>query len=291
MATDAPSSDVGGAGRKPDQQVIDPTRLSRVDPLAPIDPEIELSVLGQLTTASNGTFLCQRADTAGGPQAESFVYKPVAGERPLWDFPDGTLAEREVAAYRLSRLAGFDVVPTTEMIEGPLGTGSLQRWVNHADGERELVGLTLSDEVPEAVFEVMEGLDQFDRPVTVFHLDDPLLRRLALFDVLANNSDRKGAHVLAHRGGAGDRVFGIDNGLCFHADAKLRTVLWGWTDAELTPDEVALVTAAMEQAPELDGLITPDEVDALVERCTQVLLDGRFPEPREDWPSVPWPPV
>lgn len=296
MATDVPSSD-RGAGDPADQQVIDPTRLSRVDPLTPIDPEIELTVLGRLTTASNGTFLCQRTDTADGPEAESFVYKPVAGERPLWDFPDGTLAEREVAAHLLSTVGGFGVVPTTELIEGPMGTGSLQRWVNHGDPSEadrdELIGLTLSREVPDGVFAVMEGLDQFDRPVTVFHQPDDRLRRLALFDVLANNSDRKGAHILSHRDRQGDeRVFGIDNGLCFHAEAKLRTVLWGWTDEELTEDESALVTLAMERAPDaLAPLLTDAEVEALIERCTELLLAGRFPEPREDWPSVPWPPV
>lgn len=298
MATAAPSSD-GGTGEQPGrppadpaggQQVIDPTRLSRTDPLAPIDPDVALSVVGRLTTASNGTFLCQRSDTVDGPAAESFVYKPVAGERPLWDFPDGTLAEREVAAHLVSSLAGFDVVPTTELVEGPMGTGSLQRWVNHGGGADSvaLVDLVPSGEVPDEVFPVLEGLDELDRPVSVFHRDHPGLRRLALFDILVNNSDRKGGHILTD----GPRVFGIDQGLCFHAEAKLRTVLWGWTDSELSDEEVTLVTTALERAAEpLGALLTKAEVDAFTERCTDLLLAGRFPEPREDWPSIPWPPL
>ena len=180
----------------------------------------ELSVTGRLLQASNATFLAELT-TEGGPV--ECVYKPVEGERPLWDFPQRTLGYREVAAYEVSRIGGFDCVPVTVFVDGPLGPGSLQAWVDADDEETaRLVDLVPTRQVPaEGWFGCVQGLDADDRPITVIHADVPDLKLLAVFDVLINNADRKGGHIL----GSGGRVFGVDHGVSFHTDAKLRTLL------------------------------------------------------------------
>ncbi|NNG19510.1 SCO1664 family protein [Naumannella sp. ID2617S] len=251
----------------------------------------ELTVTGRLVQASNATFLCELTPPGGDPML--CVYKPVRGERPLWDFPDGTLAQRELAAYQVSATAGFDLVPETVIVDGPLGPGSLQRWIEVSDGEdgtAELddpVDLVPAGRVPEGWFEVVEGVDAHDRPVAVVHADDPQLRRMALFDAVINNADRKGAHILR----TPNRTWGVDHGLCFHTDPKLRTVLWGWGGEQLTEAERQLVSDAVAVVDELGELITPDEVVAYELRCAELLDEGHFPLPRGGWPSIPWPPL
>lgn len=245
-----------------------------------------LRVLGRLVEASNATFLCELVG-ADGTELGHAVYKPTAGEAPLWDFPRHTLGRREVAAYDLSEAAGFGVVPQTTWIEdGPVGPGSLQRWVE-ADDE-ELVTLVLRDGAPAGWFPIVAGVDESERPVLLVHADEPGLRRLALFDVLTANADRKGAHVLV----SGGRVFGVDHGVCFHTEDKLRTVLWGWAGSPLTDDEVSLVTRAADVASDvLDAWLLPSEVAAVVDRSTALLTAGAFPEPGDRWPVIPWPPL
>lgn len=245
-------------------------------------------VLGRLVTASNATFLCAVGDPEGPGGEQQWVHKPVAGERPLWDYPDGTLAQREVAAYRLSDAAGFDVVPETVLVEGPFGPGSLQRWIDSDEQAVErLVDLVPLDEVPEGWFAVMEGLDADENEVAVVHADDARLRRMALFDAVINNSDRKGGHVLV----AQDHLWGCDHGVSLGVEPKLRTLLWGWAGEPLEPAERELLARTIEVAEDaLAGLVTDAEVDAVHERCAAMLARGTFPEPNEEWPSVPWPP-
>jgi len=246
----------------------------------------ELAITGRLLQASNATFLAELAAAAGPVEC---VYKPTEGERPLWDFPHRTLGYREVAAYEVSRLGGFDCVPVTVFVDGPLGPGSLQAWVDVDEGATEqLVDLVPSAAVPaEGWFSCVQGLDADDRPVTVIHADRPELRMLAVFDVLINNADRKGGHILGSQG----RVFGVDHGVCFHTDHKLRTLLWGWAGAELTARELKAVRQAREQAPErLDELLSEQEVAAFVRRADLLLHRKRLPRPRGEWPSIPWPP-
>jgi uncharacterized repeat protein (TIGR03843 family) len=194
------------------------------------------------------------------------VHKPVAGERPLWDFPNGTLAAREVAAYRVSAATGWDVVPPTVMREGPWGPGMCQLWVD-VDAECDLVALVRSD--------------------------DPRLRRMAVFDVVVNNADRKGGHLLPTVDG---HLYGVDHGVCFAVPDKLRTLLWGWAGRKL-PAEATDVLAGLiarwsdELAPALSALLAPDEVTATRRRIARLLRSGVHPRPREDgWPAVPWPP-
>jgi uncharacterized repeat protein (TIGR03843 family) len=246
----------------------------------------ELEITGRLLQASNATFLTQLHTAEVDVQC---VYKPTEGERPLWDFPVRTLGRREVAAYEISRAGGFDCVPVTVFVDGPLGPGSLQVWVeSEDDAVAELVDLVPSRSLPrEGWFRCVEGLDADDSAVSVIHADHPGLRRLAVFDVLVNNADRKGGHILASDG----HVFGVDHGISFHVDTKLRTLLWGWAGSELTEPERALVRRAREAAPEvLNGLLDEQEVEALLRRADLLLNRNRLPRPRGQWPSIPWPP-
>jgi uncharacterized repeat protein (TIGR03843 family) len=244
----------------------------------------ELELVGRITVASNATFLA----TIDGV---SVVYKPVAGERPLWDFPDETLANREVAAYLVSEAFGWDIVPTTILRDGPLGPGMVQLW-QQPDAAQDPVDIVPAHAVPpEGWRAVFQGIDEDDQPLTLIHEDSPVLRRMAVFDVVVNNADRKGGHVLPMAGG---HRYGVDHGVSFHVEHKLRTVLWGWRGESL----VAAEAAGVEQVlAELDGelgqrlseLLSASEVEALAERCARLLQNGTFPGPSGDMPAFPWP--
>jgi uncharacterized repeat protein (TIGR03843 family) len=248
--------------------------------------QAELQITGRLLQASNATFLAEL--TVDGQTVEC-VYKPLEGERPLWDFPHRTLGLREVAAYEVSRIGGFDCVPVTVLADGPFGPGSVQVWVDVDEAAtNQLVDLVPSSAVPDhGWFASLEGLDANDRPVSVIHADVADLRLLAVFDVLINNADRKGGHILSSAG----RVFGVDHGVSFHTDHKLRTLLWGWAGAELNRRELAAVRKARDEAPEqLGRLLSDREIAALVHRADLLLSRRRLPRPRGEWPSIPWPP-
>jgi hypothetical protein len=223
----------------------------------------ELSVEGRLMDASNATFYC--AVTAAGVTA-ACVYKPVTGERPLWDFPDGTLAAREVAAFDLSAATGWDIVPPTVHRDGPLGPGMVQLWI----AEDEAVDLV----------------------TLIRRRDSRPLRRIAVFDAIVNNADRKGGHLLPRA----EHVYGIDHGVCFHTEDKLRTVLWQWAGKRLPDDAVETLSRLRAEldgqlCQRLSAQLTKREVRATVRRVDQLLSAARHPEPSGDWPAVPWPPI
>lgn len=246
----------------------------------------EVRITGRLLHASNATFL---AELQTDSMPIECVYKPLEGERPLWDFPHRTLGLREIAAYEVSRIGGFDCVPVTVLADGPFGPGSLQVWVDVDEtATNQLVDLVPSSTVPKpGWFASVEGFDGDDRPVSVIHADVADLRLLAVFDVLINNADRKGGHIL----GSAGRVFGVDHGVSFHTDHKLRTLLWGWAGCELNGRELTAVRKARDEAPEqLDSLLTDREIAALVRRADLLLSRRRMPRPRGEWPSIPWPP-
>jgi uncharacterized repeat protein (TIGR03843 family) len=248
--------------------------------------QAELRITGRLLHASNATFLAE-LQTSDAPI--ECVYKPLQGERPLWDFPHRTLGLREVAAYEVSRIGGFDCVPVTVLIDGPFGPGSLQVWVEVDEtATSKLVDLVPSSAMPkQGWFAAVEGFDGEDRPVSVIHADVADLRLLAVFDVLINNADRKGGHILSSAG----RVFGVDHGVSFHTDHKLRTLLWGWAGSELNSRELAAVRKARDEAPgQLGWLLSDREIAALVRRADLLLTRRRMPRPRGEWPSIPWPP-
>ncbi|MFB6550009.1 SCO1664 family protein [Streptomyces sp. NPDC056405] len=251
----------------------------------------ELTVRGRIRDASNAALYC--TVTHEGREA-ACIYKPVAGERPLWDFPDGSLAQREVAAYEVSEATGWGLVPPTVLRDGPYGEGMCQLWIE-AVPETELLAL-VEDEEPGpdwkgiALAEVGEG-----RTALLVHADDERLRRLAVLDAVINNADRKGGHLLP---ADEERLFGIDHGVTFHAENKLRTLLWGWAGDPLTGEALAVLDALREAlkdggtlAIRLGALITPAELDATRARVDVLLASGKHPEPSGEWPAIPWPPV
>jgi uncharacterized repeat protein (TIGR03843 family) len=217
-----------------------------------------------LLDASNATLYC--SVSLDGVDA-ACVYKPVAGERPLWDFPDGTLAEREVAAYEVSAASGWLIVPPTVYRDGPLGPGMVQLWID-VDDEVDIVRLL--------------------RQRTSF-----ALRRIAVFDAVINNADRKGGHLLPTRDG---HMYGIDHGVSFHTDPKLRTLLWQWAGERLDDDALDClqelrVALAADLGERLGELLTTRELRRLARRI-DVLLNSRcYPQPIADRPAIPWPPM
>ncbi|KAA8889136.1 SCO1664 family protein [Nocardia colli] len=254
----------------------------------------ELTVIGRISTASNVTLVCDILDEGEAPLR--VVYKPVRGERPLWDFPDGTLAGREVASYEISAAVGWGVIPETILRDGPYGVGMVQRWIegvdNHTErGDRlDLVDLVSPGSVPDGFREVLRAQDPAGNEVSLIHADDPRLQRMAVLDVLLNNADRKGGHALE---GMDGQVYGVDHGICLHTEHKLRTVLWGWAGQPLSDALVADITAFAKELPGavadvLAEHITDAEIEALVDRTQELVDDPVMPTPRTSRP-IPWP--
>ena len=225
----------------------------------------ELTVLGRLADASNATLYCQ---ISAGDTTAACVYKPVAGERPLWDFPDGTLAGRELAAYTLSRQAGWNVVPPTVYRDGPYGPGMCQLWID-ADTAVDLVALAR-------------------------RTDHQGLREMAVFDAVINNADRKIGHLLPVPDG---HLYGCDHGVCFGVEYKLRTVLWQWRGKPIPKRSVAALShlrgslSGGKLAADLSCWLTPAELTATRQRVDLLLEHQVHPLPPADWPAIPWPPV
>jgi hypothetical protein len=224
--------------------------------------EGELSVEGRLVDASNATLYCQ---VSADGVSRTCVYKPIAGERPLWDFPDGTLAYREVAAYEVSAATGWDIVPPTVFRDGPFGPGMCQLWID-VDEEVDLAALARSNH--------------------------PELRKMSVFDAVINNADRKGGHLLPTPAG---HVYGVDHGVCFSIEDKLRTLLWRWRGQPLPGDAVAVLEQLLaglkgELGARLHELLAHTEVVAVEHRLRRLLSTGKHPMPSDDWPSIPWPP-
>lgn len=259
--------------------------------IAPDDEALrsgELNLLGRIRSASNATFLCE---AQRGDHTVHCVYKPVAGEQPLWDFPDGTLAGRERAAYLISAALGWNIVPHTIIREGPAGRGMVQLWVDEVeDNETELIDLCPTDSIPRGFLPVLRAHDHRGDEVALVHADDVRLRRIAVFDVIINNADRKGGHVLTSVDG---RVYGVDHGVSLHVEDKLRTVLWGWAGTPVD-DSVMDAVAELDRvlagslATELSEHITVREITALQKRVGDLLRHPVMPTPAGRRP-IPWP--
>ncbi len=255
----------------------------------------ELTVIGRIRSASNATFLCEAH--LGERQAHC-VYKPIRGEAPLWDFPDGTLAGRERGAYLISEALGWNIVPYTIIRDGPAGSGMLQLWVDQPGDDvgdepsegPDLVDLLPAGHLPPGFLPVLQAYDYAGDEVTLVHADDARLRRMAVFDVLINNADRKGGHILC---GMDGHVYGVDHGVSLHVEDKLRTVLWGWSGKPVDDETLEAVARLRDQlrgelGDQLCEHITRREVAALHAR-TIVLLDNPvMPTPDRRRP-IPWP--
>ncbi|GAA5163108.1 SCO1664 family protein [Ornithinimicrobium tianjinense] len=249
--------------------------------------------VGVLREASNVTVLVDLLEPDGTPTGRRAVYKPVQGERPLADFPPRTLAAREVAAYLISEIGGWGLVPPTVLRDGPLGPGSVQLWVDVHEGHRPaggLVDVVRPEEVEDGGWlPVVEATDEDGRPLVVVHADDARLRSLAVLDAVLDNADRKAAHV----GVEGDRLWGFDHGLCLNVHPKLRTVLWGWAGEDLGETETARVqrvlAALADGSSGMEELLSPSETSALRLRLERLVADPRLPLPPGDRYPLPWP--
>ena len=219
----------------------------------------DLIIEGRLVDASNASLLCTLENGSSNARA---IYKPVAGERPLWDFPDGQLAFREVAAFLISEMGSFHLIPPTVFRDGPFGPGAVQLWID-VDEDADLVAFGQSA--------------------------DPQLRSMALLDSVLNNTDRKFGHLLLTSEG---RLFGCDHGVTLHSDDKLRTVLWQWSGEDLQPNEILQLQGLLKSIDhsDLHEWITSTEISSLKARIQRLIDAKKFPEPSEDWPAVPWPP-
>ena len=221
-----------------------------------------LTISGRLVDASNATLYasCEVKD-----RTLTCIYKPIAGERPLWDFPDGTLANREYLTFLISHWLGLHLVPPTVLRDGPYGTGMVQLWID-----------------------IDESVDLME----FFKEDLTELRKIALLDLITNNTDRKIGHLIPTTDG---RVFGCDHGVTFHEEDKLRTVLWQWAGRPFTSNELEILQLAAlligtEKRDVVLGLIEEEELAATLARIERALTEKKFPEPSQDWPAVPWPP-
>jgi hypothetical protein len=221
-----------------------------------------LEIEGRLIDASNATLYCT---VTLSELSAHCVYKPVQGERPLWDFPDGTLAGREVSAYLVSEATGWQLVPPTVLRDGPFGPGMCQLWVD-TDESVDLQRLARSAH--------------------------PDLQRMVVLDAVINNADRKGGHLLPTPGG---RVYGVDHGVCFSTEDKLRTLLWQWRGLPLTDEAIEVLSRLRAElegplGEQLHEHLTRREVRRTITRVDRLLASGLHPEPSEDWPAIPWPP-
>jgi hypothetical protein len=231
--------------------------------------EGDFEIIGRIVGSSNNAMLVTVTRTCPDPEPPivlDAVYKPTIGERPLDDFPDGTLSRREVAAWHVSEASGWGIVPPTILRDGPFGEGMVQAFIE-ADPEVDVVAMVIED--------------------------DPRLRRMAVLDAVMNNTDRKGGHILPVDGGR--HVHGVDHGVCFSPMPKLRTVLWGWRGKRLAEDELAGLQRIRDALDDdlgarLRDLLSRSEVRATVRRTDELLASGRFPYPSRDWPAIPWPP-
>ena len=254
----------------------------------------EIEIEGRLVDASNVVLLGQLdLDDV----RTRVIYKPVKGERPLWDFPDGTLAQREAFAFAISNAGGWNLVPPTVLKEGPLGAGSVQLWIDSVEeGSRTLVDVVTRAELAPGWLPVFEAELNDGTPVVVAHADRPELASAAVFDVVINNADRKGSHLVVDGSGS---VWGFDHGLCGHSEPKLRTVLWGWVGRPLPDPDLDRLEALAgwlgdprsSLSRTIEVLLSPAEIEALVRRVASLLSTGLFPGPSGRGPAVPWPPL
>jgi len=220
----------------------------------------EYELKGQFVLGSNYTFLVEVHHEAGSYPA---VYKPSRGEQPLWDFPENTLALREVAAYLVSEALGFHIVPfTTLRVDGPHGSGSLQQFIEY-DPDYHYFNFTSEDK--------------------------QLLRPLALFDLLVNNADRKGGHIFFENGTR--QLYAIDHGICFHEEDKLRTVLWDFAGQKIPSDLLDRLSLSPSLLANLEPYLSPDEISALCARAETIRKKGTFPRQPRDRRALPWPPL
>jgi len=219
----------------------------------------------QQVRSSNYVFLATLQDQ--NSEEIHAIYKPQTGETPLWDFPEGTLYKREVAAYELASILGWEFVPPTVVRNGPEGIGSLQLFIPHDQNSH--------------------FFEQRESTILVSQL-----KKICLFDALSNNADRKGGHCLLDEK---QQIWGIDHGLCFHSEGKLRTVIWDWANEIIeenllkdVQEVIIAITEKLEKTALLHELLTAEEISSLLNRASVLVNEKSYPYPDIDRP-YPWP--
>ena len=245
-----------------------------------------IEIQGLIPESSNGAL---KAIVKNKEEQLSVIIKPTALIRPLWDFPDSDLNNREIATYELSEKLNLNFVPTCIKRTIPeIGECLVQEWIEEVDNQ--LVIIRSQSDIPQKYKKVLNGYDELNKLVCLAHDDNEDLRKIAIFDLIINNADRKGGHILKDING---KIWIIDHGVTWHQDAKLRTILWGWIGESLKSSDLTLLENARTEITNLiqnqNHLLSLEEMKAALNRIEVVLVQGKFPEPSKDWPAIPWP--
>ena len=246
----------------------------------------EIEIEGLIPDSSNGALKVLVSDDKQNIHA---ILKPEVSIRPLWDFPALDLNNREYATYLLDRELELNYVPETVMrnVNG-IGNSLIQEWVEESDND--LIIVKSPDDIPEDYLKVLQGYDELNKLITLAHKDDRDLRNLCLFDLVINNADRKGGHLLMD---SDHKMWAIDHGVSWHQESKIRTVLWGWIGADFNKEDLNLLEKAKDilqtwKEQEFDYL-SKIEIGQAIIRTEELLKVNAFPQPGNQWPAVPWP--
>ena len=246
----------------------------------------KIEILGLIHESSNGAL---KARIELENNTIHAIIKPNALIRPLWDFPNTDLNNREIATFKLSESLKLNFVPTCVLREiKEIGTCLVQEWIEEVSNDLVIIRDNL--EIPSDYRKVVNGYDELNKLVVLAHQDSDDLRKIALFDFIINNADRKGGHILKDKN---QKIWVIDHGVSWHKENKLRTILWGWVGEELNPNDLTLLNIAQDVLNKWlsheQTLISNDEIKAALTRIEVVLKEGKFPEPSKEWPAIPWP--
>ena len=245
-----------------------------------------IEIEGLIPDSSNGAL---KVLVSTSKQSVKAIIKPEVSIRPLWDFPDLDLNNREYATYLLDRELNLNYVPDTVMrnVEG-IGKSLIQEWVTESDND--LIIVKSPEDIPEEYLKVLQGYDELNKLITLAHKNNRDLRNLCLFDLVINNADRKGGHLLMD---SANKMWAIDHGVSWHFESKIRTVLWGWIDETFNEQDITLLNKAKKviQTWKEEEFIylSKEEIEQAIKRVEGLLKENAFPQPGDQWPAVPWP--
>lgn len=246
----------------------------------------EIEIEGLIPDSTNGAL---KLLITNGDEQIAAIAKPDVSIRPLWDFPNMDLNKREYATFLFDRKLELGFVPETVIrdISG-IGNALVQHWIRET--ENDLIIVQSPDNIPKSYLRVLQGYDELNKLITLAHKDDQDLRKLCLIDLIINNADRKGNHLITD---GNNKMWAIDHGVSWHEEPKIRTVLWGWINQEFNDGDMDLLTLAKST---LEDWLANDfqylensEIECALERLDELVKNKRFPAPGSEWPAVPWP--
>lgn len=245
-----------------------------------------IEIQGLIPESSNGAL---KASIKNGKEEISVIIKPTALIRPLWDFPELDLNNRELATYELSEKLNLNFVPVCiKRILPEIGECLIQEWIEEVDNQ--LIIVRSDSDIPKHYKKVINGYDELNKLVCLAHDNNKDLKKIAIFDLIINNADRKGGHILKDQN---EKIWIIDHGVTWHQENKLRTILWGWIGENLSNEDIKLLELAkiaiFEWIENGAHLLRIEELQAALNRIEVVLEQGKFPEPSKEWPAIPWP--